>query len=386
MHIGFDISQTGSGKAGCGFFAHQLARVLPALGAAHRWTLYPSFGDFWFDPRMALARAPAGGRMGPRHVSREGAASFWNAADVERRLGSPDVVHANNFWCPVAMERTRVVYTCYDLGFLVEPGWTTEANRAGCWEGVFRASLAADWVVAISAATRTHFLATFPHYPADRVRVIHPASRFAADAPRRRPACLGAIAPGGDFLNVGTIEPRKNQHRLAEAYARYLVLGGEALPLVLAGGKGWLMEGFREHLRALDIERHVVMTGYVEDDELAWLYANCRANLYPSRFEGFGLPVLEAMQAGAPSIVSSAASLPEVAGDAALLVAPEDVEGWAQAMLRVTRDAPLRERLESAGLARAGRFRAEDSADALLALYSEAVASPKLSATLARAA
>ncbi len=104
------------------------------------------------------------------------------------------------------------------------------------------------------------------------------------------------------------------------------------MPLVLAGGKGWLMEDFRAS-QLLGLEADIVLTGYVSDDELVWLYRNCYANLYPSLFEGFGLPVLEGMQFGAATIASSATSIPEVAGDAAILLPPEDTEGWAQAML-----------------------------------------------------
>jgi len=88
----------------------------------------------------------------------------------------PDVVQANNYWCPTQLATSRVVYTCYDLSFAVEPAWTTEANRVGCFEGVFRAAAAADWVVAISHATREHFLRVYPGYPQERVRVIHPPS------------------------------------------------------------------------------------------------------------------------------------------------------------------------------------------------------------------
>lgn len=377
MHIGFDVSQTGSGKAGCGYFAHQLAVSLLAEPSPHDWTFYPSFGDFWFDPRMVLARAPAPARMGPRHVSRSAASRFWNAPLVESPLGHPQVVHANNFWCPTQMREARVVYTCYDLGFLVEPGWTSEENRAGCFEGMFRASLAADWIVAISEATRAHFLSAFPHFPAERVRVVYPSSRYGSNSARRRPRALAALEPGRFWLNVGTLEPRKNQHRLAAAYAAYLARGGPVMPLVLAGGKGWLMDDFAGHLRRLGIADRVVLAGYVDDDELAWLYANCYANLYPSRFEGFGLPVLEAMHLGAACIVSDASSLPEVAGSSALLVPPGDPAAWTEAMLRLAADPTLRARLRAAGPVRAAEFSAAASARRLLALYEEAVAAPK---------
>ena len=149
------------------------------------------------------------------------------------------------------------------------------------------------------------------------------------------------------------------------------------MPLVLAGGKGWLMEDFQKHLSDLGIDAQIVMTGYVSDDELIWLYRNCYANLYPSLFEGFGLPVLEGMQFGAPTLTTHSTSIPEVAGKAAILLDPEDTEGWAQAMLRLAANTDERDKLSLAAREQAKRFDWKISAAALLQLYEEALASPK---------
>jgi glycosyltransferase involved in cell wall biosynthesis len=178
-------------------------------------------------------------------------------------------------------------------------------------------------------------------------------------------------------LNVGTIEPRKNQMHLVESYARYLALDGAPMPLVLAGGKGWLMDDFKKHLDALGISAHVVLTGYVSDEELIWLYRNCYANLYPSLFEGFGLPVLEGMQFGAPTVTSNSTSIPEVAAGAAILLPPEDVDGWAQTMVRLATAQEERKLLGDAARARAALFEWKRSAAQLLQLYEDAMAAPK---------
>ncbi|HYC36636.1 MAG TPA: glycosyltransferase family 1 protein [Usitatibacter sp.] len=346
----------------------------------HHLTLYSSFGDFYFDPSMGLARPYRGRNVGygPRHFSRNSAAAFWNSPGLEQALGNPDIVHANNFWCPAPLAQSRLVYTCYDLGFTVDPGWTTEANRVGCFQGMFRAAVAADWIVAISEATREHFLRTFPHFSAERVRVIHPTSRFTdLSAQGRRPRGLDMLEQGNFLLSVGTIEPRKNHLGLARAYARYLALGGKPRPVVFAGGRGWLMGEFARELSKLGISGHVAMTGYLPDDEIAWLYRNCLAHLYPSFFEGFGLPVLEGMQFGAPTICSNTTALPEVAGEATILLAPEDTEAWAQAMLALSNDAPKRQWMAAAGRARAAQFNRQASAAAMVSLYEEAAAAPK---------
>lgn len=389
MHIGFDISQTGSGKAGCGFFSHALIQDVLQIAPEKEYSLYPSFGDFYFDAMMPI-RNPYPGRAvhyGPRHLSRDTASAFWNSPGLEEALGNPDIIQSNNFWCPVQLKKSRLVYTFHDMGFAVDPAWSTEANRVGCFEGVFRSATSADWVIAVSSASRDHYLRTFPNFPPERIRVIYQCSRFAdADAPGKRPKALDSVTPMEYWLSVGTIEPRKNQRRLAQAYARYLGMGGKPMPLVLAGGKGWLMEDFQQHLQELGITAQVIMTGYVTDEELIWLYRNCYGNLYPSLFEGFGLPVLEGMQFGAPTLVSDNSSLPEVAGKAAILLDAHDTEAWAAAMLQLSKDRPLRDSLGDAARDRAAKFDWKESARQLLALYAEALSLPKRRDTAALAA
>ena len=379
IHIGYDISQTGFGKAGCGFFAHALLQAMLELGPDYRYSLYPSFGDFYFDPRMPLQNQYKAGHYGPRHLTHELAAAFWTKEALEESLGKPDIIHANNFWCPTQLKSSRLIYTFYDMGFVVDSRWSTEANRLGCFDGVFRSAIEADWVVAISEASREHYLQIFPHFPKERIRVIYPCSRFTGTQSlvSSRPKALKGISAGRFWLNVGTIEPRKNQLCLAKAYARYLELNGEPMPLVFAGGKGWLMDDFRCYLEELNITSQVIFTDYVSDEELIWLYQNCYASLYPSLFEGFGLPVLEGMQFGAPTITSRSTSLPEVAGKAAILLPPEDHEAWTQTMLELATNQAERERLRLAGPAQAQRFSWKKSASSLVQLYSDVMQAPK---------
>ena len=380
MDIGFDISQTGSGKAGCGYYTHAMIKAMLAIAPEHRYALYPSFGNFYFDARMPISNPYRGKNVdyGPRHLTRGTAGAFWDHAALESALSHPDIIHSNNFWTPVQVASSRLIYTLYDMGFAVNPAWTTEANRIGCFDGVFRSSIAADWVVAISQYSRAHYLRVFPHFPSDRVRVVYPCSRFGDSTARGAPpAAVKNLGAGEFWLSVGTIEPRKNQRLLVQAYARYIEAGGNPMPLVLAGGKGWLMEDFQEYLVNLGISDRVILTGYVSDNELIWLYRNCYASLYPSLFEGFGLPVLEGMQFGAPTLSSNATSMPEVAGDAAILLAPDSPEAWTKAMLDLASDPDKKHGLSLAGAARAKQFDWERNAASMLAIYDEAVRSPK---------
>jgi glycosyltransferase involved in cell wall biosynthesis len=380
MDIGFDISQTGSEKAGCGYFSHAMVQAMLSIAPRHHYALYPSFGDFYFDSGMPIMNPYSGERCtyGPRHLTRETARLFWNQDGLDVALGNPDIIHCNNFWIPTQIKTSRLVYTFYDLGFAENPNWTTEANRVGCFDGVFRSSVAADWVVAISEYSRAHYLRLFPHFPSERVKVVYPCSRFVdASAEGTPPAALRLFKEGEFWLSVGTIEPRKNQRLLVQAFAGYLASGGRKMPLVLAGGKGWLMEDFRAYIEELGVADQVIMTGYVSDDELIWLYRNCYGNLYPSLFEGFGLPVLEGMQFGAPTLCSNLTSMPEVAGDAAIMIAPAHPEAWAQEMLDLASPGK-RQRMRTEARARSSQFNWAHSASSLLAIYEEAVSSAKL--------
>jgi glycosyltransferase involved in cell wall biosynthesis len=319
MKIGFDISQTGSGKAGCGYYdTHAMSKAMLAIAPQHHYSLYPSFGDFFFDPKMPVLN-PYGGEhvsYGPSHLTRETARAFWNQPELEVALGHPDIIHANNFWMPVQIASGRLIYTLYDVGFTVNPDWTTEANRIGCFDGIFRSSVAADWVVAISEYSREHYLRLFPHFPSDRVRVVYPCSRFEDSTQEGSPpSAMKRFGAGEFWLSVGTIEPRKNQRLLAQAYARYLEVGGRPIPLVLAGGKGWLMEDFQEYLAKLGFPiRHSDRLCLRRRVDLAVSQLLC--NLYPSVFEGSDCRCWRASVRRA-DIVSNATSMPEVAGNAA---------------------------------------------------------------------
>ena len=380
MKIGFDVSQTGAGKAGCGYFADGMIQELAKLGSDQEYVLYPTFGDFYFDAAMpgTYPIDRAGFSYGPQQPTPDAAAKFWTAVDLEQQLGGVDIIHSNNYWCPRQLRTTRLVYTLYDLSFVQEPSWTTEANRIGCFYGVFGAAAAADWIIAISHASRDHFLKTFPTFPSDRVKVIFPASRFAAsDVLAKRPIGLKGVESRKFWLSVGTIEPRKNHDRILQAFARYRATVSQPMPLVLAGGKGWLMDNFSARLAELGIADHVVLTGYVADTELAWLYENCYANIYVSLFEGFGLPVLEGMALGAPTIASNVTSIPEITEAAAVLIDPYDTGSLVDALLSISNDQKLRQTLSDKARVQAGHFQWEKSARQLSDLYRIAVSTPK---------
>lgn len=379
MRIGFDVSQTGASKAGCGYFADSLVQHLSEIDDQNEYLLYPTFGSCYWDPdwpRSTRQINRPNFERGLGHGTFEAARVFWSSPppDLETQLGNPDIIHCNNFFCPSGMRQARLVYTLYDLAFLEHPEWTTEENRACCFSGIFNAILFADLIIAISEHTRRNFLEIFPHYPAESLEVVYPASRFKGPTTLARPEVLAPLQSEAFWLTVSTLEPRKNHMRLLEAYSKLRAQVGSTFPLVLAGANGWLMEGFGETVDKMGLRPDVILLGYVDDHALQWLYQNCYAFLYPSLFEGFGLPVIEAMTLGAPLICSDSTSLPEIVDGAGLLVNPYEVDEVFRAMLRLSLGEVSRQTLKEDALRRAKRFSWTLTAQLVLDLYEEVVA------------
>jgi glycosyltransferase involved in cell wall biosynthesis len=378
LKIAFDVSQTGRRKAGCGFYAAALIDGLLESATDEEFTLLTSFGDFFHDPLQSLAfpHFRHGVQYGPRLIRRKSASRFW----TNRTRGGVfcdqfDVVHANNFWCPPWPVRGSLIYTLYDMSFLEHPEWTTENNRKGCLEGVQRAGRFADGFVAISEATKQAFLKHFPTISPDRVHVIYPASRFGQPGfhPEPKPPDNRIFKAGEPFfLSTGTIEPRKNQAFLLDIYQQFRARGGDPIPLVLAGKQGWLMDGFDQQIAASPWADDIQILGYVSDGELAWLYQHCLVNLYPSHYEGFGLPVLEGMHFGTPVMCSNRTSLPEIVGEAGILLPPDDLTGWVHALESLATEPQRRQQLHRSAIARAAQFDWKRSAAQVRGLYEAA--------------
>ncbi|MEO0967756.1 MAG: glycosyltransferase family 1 protein [Cyanobacteria bacterium J06639_18] len=300
--------------------------------------------------------------------------NFWdNSQQIdETRLGNPHIVHANNFSCP-RLNNARVIYTLYDVSFLDHPEFSSEANRWNCFSGVFEASLNADLIIAISNYSKKRFVEIFPHFPVERIKVVYLGSRFEEVGAEKS---VSGLTPGEFLLCVGTLEPRKNLRTTLRAYRRYVDNYSDSKPLVLAGGQGWLEDDLNEFIENLGLSDRVHQLGYIDDSVLRWLYKNCWAFSYPSMYEGFGLPVLEAMSLGAPVITSNTTSLPEVGGDAVLYVNPENESELLDAFVKL-RNSDLRAKLKEFGQNQAQIFGWSKTAFQVLSLYKEALEMPK---------
>jgi glycosyltransferase involved in cell wall biosynthesis len=282
-------------------------------------------------------------------------------------LASTDLVHSP---IPAAVppkgEGQRLVVTVHDLAFLIHPELFPPQWRLMYRAGLLRIVRSADAVIAVSRHTAED-LARRTRLPPARVHVIPLAASLPRGAADVDEVLARLKVPSPFVLFVGTLEPRKNVVRLIRAYRRVAARGAPHA-LVLAGPMGWRHQALMKEL-AVEAPGRVVLTGPTGPSDLDALYRGASVFVYPSLYEGFGLPVLEAMARGAPCVVSIASSLPEVAGEAAVPVDPRSVAGLAEAMERVINDRELAERLRAAGRVRAGSFSWDETARRTLEVY-----------------
>jgi glycosyltransferase involved in cell wall biosynthesis len=255
--------------------------------------------------------------------------------------------------------------TIHDLGYLYFPQAHPRLQRLYLDLSTRWNARAAACIVADSKATKADLVARY-RTPPEKIVVAYPGYDDTL-APVRDPAVIEAAKArygiAGDYLlYLGTLQPRKNLARVIEAFAS-LQSGAS---LVLAGRRGWLYDDLFDRVRRLGLERRVRFPGYVADEDKAALLSGASAFVFPSLYEGFGLPVLEAQACGCPVITSTTSSLPEVAGDAALLVDPQDTVAIAAAIRRIAADSGLRTTLVERGLANVRRFSWEACARATL--------------------
>lgn len=305
----------------------------------------------------------------------------WEQTRLPARLREID---ADVFHAPVNVLPERLpcpsVVTIHDLAFVRYPEFFRPARRLYQRAFTERSARAATVIVAVSESTRQDIIKAFGVAP-ERVRVIYPT--ISPDfQPIRDPATLAAFRarhglPERYLLYLGTLEPRKNLITLVEAYARLRAESPDAPPLILAGAKGWYYDTLYERVRALGLERYVTFAGYVSREEQALWYAGAALFLYPSLYEGFGLPVAEALACGVPTITSDVSSLPEVAGPVALQAPPTDAVRLAQTMRVALADSGLRDRVQIEGPAWTQQFSMERLARQYAQAYRVAAQSPR---------
>jgi glycosyltransferase involved in cell wall biosynthesis len=371
LHIAIDAHAVGTGLAGNETYVTNLVESLAEIDAENRYTLYVTkhaaverFRGRWpnFEVRRTLPHTPL--------------VRIPVTLSAELRRRPVDLLHVQFTAPPLAP--CPVVATVHDLSFEHLPETFKRRSRAQLRLTVRRTARAAARVITISEYSKRDIVETYGLDPG-RVAVTHVAAsaRFApvADAGELR-RVRERYRIGGEYvLAVGSVQPRKNLVRLVRAYADLRDRRGrDNLPqLVIVGKMAWL---FGETLRAVEecgLGDGVIFTGYVPESDLPALYSGALCFAYPSYFEGFGLPPLEAMRCGTPVLAGDRTSLPEVVGDAGLLVDPFDTDAIAAALRRLIDDESLRSTLRARGLARARLFDWRETARLTLGVYRKAI-------------
>jgi glycosyltransferase involved in cell wall biosynthesis len=365
MRIGIDARLVHYTKAGIAQYILQLVRELAKLDSGNAYVLLQHRQD-----RQPLVQRPNFRRhtlWTPSHHRLE-----QKALPFEIGRLNLDLLHSPDFIPPFRRNCLSVI-TVHDLSFLLFPGFMTKesANYYGQIDVAVRNT---DHIIAVSQSTSSD-LQRLLGVSESKISVIHEA----ADPlfrPVDNPEAMAAVrsrygVPDEFVLFVSTIEPRKNLPTLFEAFRLLLDRYSTSAKLVVVGRLGWLVDDSLAAVDRLRLRDHVLFLQQVPPEDLLHLYNAARALVMPSFYEGFGLPALEAMACGTPVVVSNVSSLPEVVGDAGILVSPEDSEGIVVAMWRILSDPRLRDEMRDKGLSRAACFSWNKAARRTLDVYHE---------------
>ncbi len=374
--IGIDFTSASRERAGIGRYARELIRALARLDHTNRYVLFvprdaqDDLLRYDWPPNFVIRRAP----LTERYL-----AALWHRARVplpiEVFTGAVDVLYSPDFLLPPTRARRKLV-TVHDLSYVRVPECFPAPLLNYLNHAVPPSVARADLILADAVSTQRDLVDVY-RVPLERIKVLYSGvdPRFRPDVSEDAKARVRELTHGEPYLlSVGTIQPRKNYTRLVEAFGK--IANGElgiadwqfAIPnmqLVICGAKGWMFDEVYQTVERLNLRDRVLFPEFVVDDDLPALYALATLFVYPSLYEGFGLPVAEAMACGVPVVSSNTSSLPEVAGDAALYFDPRDVDAMAEVMRRALVDESLRADLRVRGFAQAKRFSWEKAASEL---------------------
>ena len=371
--------------AGVSNYIYNLLRNLSAIDGADQYTIFT--GKWAKDERLRQSlNLGSNFTLRPSNFPTERPVTrlLWEQTALSAGSLGLDLLHGPVNVAPI-LSRTPRVVTIHDLAFLLFSDKHLPSKRRYLTLMTRLSARSASAVLTVSEATRSDVLRLLNVAPEKVITVpiaIDEEFRYLGGDPE---FCAGAEEfkrkrglPERYFLYLGTLEPRKNIPVLLRCYAdlRRQETGkqgaGDFPKLVIAGPKGWLYDQIFEQVKELNLESDVVFPGFVPRDEIVWWYNAALAFIYLSAYEGFGLPVLQALACGVPAIVNNTSALPEVAGDAALLVNAEHPETVTEAMRTLAHSADLRESLRRKGLERAGHFSWRQTATKTLEIYAQA--------------
>lgn len=376
--IGIDYTPAYEQGGGIGRLTRDLVAALMQLESAAQYKLFVAGASHATLTNLPLAPNAV---WKPTRLSPTWLARIWHRTQlplpVEVFTGQVDLYHATDFTLPPTLPQTKTIVTVHDLSFVRVPDAASPRLRAYLNYVVPRSVRKATHVIADSQATKNDLIELYGL--SDQEITVLLSGIDAKFRPINNGDELITIRnkykmPDMPYIfTIGTVQPRKNYSRLIRAL-KLLRDTGFDVQLVIAGGKGWLEDEMYRTLDETQMHDYVQLIGFADDADVPVLYSGAACVAFPSLYEGFGFPVLEGMACGTPVVTSNVSSLPEVAGDAALMVDPYSVEAIADAIEKVLTDSALREQMIEKGYAQAKRFTWEKSARELQSIYKSVLA------------
>jgi glycosyltransferase involved in cell wall biosynthesis len=375
MRIGVDVSSVTAARSGVGNYAYSLVKHLGKLDAANEYVLFcNSFSNQEKCQLLNFNRTNV--RVINPRIPNDLLKPLWwylRFPPIDLLIGRVDLFHSTGEMPPPCW-KSRCIDTIHDVTPLRFPEFHTAQNLLASQRKYARAAKKADLVLTNSENSRQDIIKYLGIAP-ERVRAIYlgvePEFQPIREKTRIEPVLQKYGIKGPYILFVGNLEPRKNLIRLIEAYDWLRRTHSVSHKLVLCGGKGWLYEDIFQRARRSPFSEDIVFTGYAPAGELPVLMSAADVFVYVSLYEGFGLPVLEAMACATPVIASNVSSLPEVVADAGLLVDPQDAPGLSEKMYEVLTEDGLRTQLIRKGMERARLFSWERCARETLEVYNK---------------
>lgn len=377
MKIGIDVSLVSGSRAGVGTYSYNLVKYLSRLESVHKYVLFPFFYHI-YHPDFKSINIPLEHQdqfhYKFQHLPKEWIDYLWNNPHIDRGkiIGNLDLLHSTTFCVPENFQG-KLVVTIYDVSFFTHPQYHQQANIDHCLKGTLAAVEKADVIIAISEHTKLDLVRHFRC--AEQKIVVTPLGYdkefyYPVTALAERKVVLERLGIKSPYIfALGTVEPRKNIDGLVMAYNALSKDLQDNYSLVIAGGKGWLDNSIFSLIREKKLEDKVKFLGYVEEEDLRYLYSGAACFVFPSHYEGFGLPPLQAMACGCPSIIANNSSLLEVAGDGAVLVNANNIPTITDAIVQVLSDSAFAAELGQKGLLQASKFSWEDCAQKTLEVY-----------------
>ncbi|WP_018248101.1 glycosyltransferase family 4 protein [Orenia marismortui] len=375
MKIGLDIQSTLKNKTGVGWYTQNIIENLAdnelefegyAFNFLGRNNIHKSISTLDFDVKI--------NKTLPYSLYRR----IWNHLPVSYNYivnSKADIFHFFNYIIPPKI-RGKVIVTIYDMVYKLFPETMTKKNYRWLEKGLQRSINRADKIITISKSAKKDIM-KYLAIDEEKIEIIYPGIDYELYSSELKVGKAKELRekyniPKNFILYLGTLEPRKNIGRIIDAYAKYQQQAKGDISLVLAGKKGWMYQEIFDKVKEYSLEDKVVFTGYVNEIDKPAIYKMSKLFIFPSLYEGFGMPVLEAMASATPVITSNISSLPEVVGEAALLVDPYDINDISNVIKQILEDKKLQLRMTEQGLKQSAKFSWQKSAEKLLTVYKEA--------------